>query len=774
MKKEKFLKVGLSVLCTAVLAACGGSDDDTPSPTNTPTPTNTATTTPTATATPTASPIPTTPGGADLTDAERQNRADQLAKAENAYVAIQHAKKINSDVDEKDGVANSNATLQRVSQTKLVPALDTIVVAVPSNDKGKVTYLEDFQFNDKANIHTQFPSTYKIPANSSQNNIGQDIKSLTLAGLKANLTDATTPNGLLKAVNDAMTGITAVSTASEMTNAVAKAKQILNNYADRTDIIDPLGQDYARRLANAIPPVIESGLDASFGGSGSDPNYGSLTSPLTGTALWSTITGLPAYSTISGEITTGMTSDADFKTKLDTLNRGTDGENIANAKILNNANTKKLVENEINRGNSREDEIYIKDRSSGTTVLHHIYGGTDRNTLGDMSNSETRISTNGKSTFTETESQGKRGGEGSPNENGGALVYQAGRRVYVTKERNIDDAPNYVRTSDYTANFYNNPTVTGVAKGDGITNTTLANNRNQVRSLEGSVAEVYGNKTFTYEIGKTNASYQDNFVNDGGNNAPFTGAYNKKTGYFGAKELKHVQYGRVTSAISGLQPSDLKKGVVDNTVVGIYGKYGADGTENTYFARGNNRTSSADIAKLSGTLKYSGHAVSYGLDNSFNNVTTSNSGIPNSVGAGSQGYQLWSGNHVEADINTADKTVKGSIYNIWSNGEKNRSGDLNIAKVELVNFNGDFGANGNMIGTSEVTKNTANNQSAALNKDLSDAERKGTFHAALFGSNGEEMAGNVKSSSNEAEKAWGASFGAAQVQGSPWASQISQ
>ena len=56
MKKEKFLKVGLSVLCTTVLAACGGSDDDTPSPTNTPTPTNTATTTPTAT--PTSMPTP--------------------------------------------------------------------------------------------------------------------------------------------------------------------------------------------------------------------------------------------------------------------------------------------------------------------------------------------------------------------------------------------------------------------------------------------------------------------------------------------------------------------------------------------------------------------------------------------------------------------------------------------------------------------------------------------------------------------------------------------
>ena len=95
--------------------------------------------------------------------------------------------------------------------------------------------------------------------------------------------------------------------------------------------------------------------------------------------------------------------------------------------------------------------------------------------------------------------------------------------------------------------------------------------------------------------------------------------------------------------------------------------------------------------------------------------------------------------------------------------------------MDLVKFNGDFGANGNMIGTSEiVTSDTGTNKSAALNKNLTDEERKGTFHAALFGSNGEEMAGNVKSSSNEAEKAWGAAFGAAQVQGSPWATQISQ
>ena len=292
------------------------------------------------------------------------------------------------------------------------------------------------------------------------------------------------------------------------------------------------------------------------------------------------------------------------------------------------------------------------------------------------------------------------------------------------------------------------------------------------------MAEVYGNKTFTYEVGKTNANYTDNFVNDGGNNAPFTGAFNKKTGYYNAKELKHVQYGRVTSAISGLQPSDLKDGVVDKTVVGIYGKYGQDGTENTYFARGNNRTSNADIAKLSGNLTYSGHAVAYGLDNSFNQIAAVPQGqIPNAIGAqaSSSGYKLWSGNHVEATIDTSKKTVSGAISNIWSDGKTETNGNLNIKRVDLVKFNGDFGANGNMIGTSEiVTSDTGTNKSAALNKDLTAEERKGTFHAALFGSNGEEMAGNVKSSSNEAEKAWGAAFGAAQVQGSPWATQISQ
>ena len=76
--------------------------------------------------------IPTTQAGAQLTEAERADRAKQLSEESNSYVAIQHAKKIRSDVEKKDGTVTSNATPQRVSQTTLNPSLDTIVVAVPS------------------------------------------------------------------------------------------------------------------------------------------------------------------------------------------------------------------------------------------------------------------------------------------------------------------------------------------------------------------------------------------------------------------------------------------------------------------------------------------------------------------------------------------------------------------------------------------------------------------------------------------------------------------
>ena len=89
-----------------------------------------------------------------------------------------------------------------------------------------------------------------------------------------------------------------------------------------------------------------------------------------------------------------------------------------------------------------------------------------------------------------------------------------------------------------------------------------------------------------------------------------------------------------------------------------------------------------------------------------------------------------------------------------------------LDKVDLVTFKGDFGANGNMIGTSTLV---------GTNKTgLSDEDKAGTFHASLFGAQGEELGGNVKSNTQEADKAWGASFGAARVNASPWADQISQ
>ncbi len=814
MKKEKFLKVGLSVLCTAVLAACGGSDDDTPSPTNTPTPTNTATTTPTATATPTPSAIPTTQAGAQLTEAERAARAEQLSEEKNSYVAIQHAKKIRSDVEEKDGTATSNATPQRVSQTTLNPSLDTIVVAVPSNDKGKVTYLEDFQFNNGNGVVKtkassvpgrnpnpgtapgyelgSFATEYNLkntesPVDNFINPAVSQINPISQPIFKANFTSNPTTStfGLTRVIRDSIAANptlagTIGTDRNKLEQLIELVRKELNKYAEGKDkyqnIIDPMGRAFAGKIANLLP---ESANDLN--------NIGVPTSTSAYKNISSTTTGIQALEYILGkDVTAALTANAYPVDKTnanikDYINytQNVSGDNYANdlRNFINSDEVRKLVEAEINRGN-RLDERYILSRETGKTNLNHIYkkeaSGQDSSTAFDLGNSNYRQSTYSATlqnppkfgaTATETNTQGTRTGT--------ALVYQAGRRVYITDDGKQGNNFNYVRTADYSRDHsYNGNLGATRAKGDGINTTTLSPDRNKVRELKDTVAEVYGNKTFTYEVGKTNnTDYFDNFANDGGNNAPFTGAFNKKTGYYASKELKHVQYGRVTSAISGLLPSDLKEGRVDGTVVGIYGRYGADGTENTYFARGNNRTSNADIAKLSGNLTYSGHAVAYGLDNSYNKVAAvTSSGIPNAIGsaAAGNGYSLWSGNHVNATIDTSKKTVEGSINNIWSNGKTQSNGDLDVQRVDLVTFKGDFGANGNMIGTSEVA------EGAAANKKLTADERKGDFRAALFGSNGEEMAGNVKSSSNEAEKAWGASFGAAQVQGSPWATQISQ
>lgn len=767
MKNDKFLKVGLSVLCTAVLAACGGSDDNSPTPTNTATPTatTTATATPTTTTTATATPTPTfslTPGGARLTDAEQADRTAQLNEDGKGYTAIQQIKKTNSDVN---GTNDSNSGTQRVSDTTLVPALDTVVVTVPTNASDKVTYLEDFQFNKKGSTtDTTFTTNSTSAAGST------DLKVFDL------LPDSVTYNNDPAYIQAYRTALTAASDTIDTSSATTPQDKLALYRAGLAAAIntqastiaagtDPNKEQLAaalRRYAAAIPATLPAGFDftTTFTNARAlefmNSTYVSATSTLYNAETEATRTVAKSdYTTDDAKV--GL---------VRTLARRSSGSTAVQTAI---GADQSLFKTARDNGTARLSGIYAKTSAAGDNT-RDTKNGTDRTEGVEIHKDENGNIAN----ITETATKGTKSTAAySDNTNTlkDAYTYQSGRRVYA----DLTDDPNYnKRTNSAT---YVNTSNGRYIEGDGGTiNQTVANS-NTIRTNQtfnssgqhaaGNVAEVYGTKTFAYEVGLTDSEYTDNFVDDGGNNAPFTGTLNQATGVFeNIKPLKNVQYGRVTSAISGLQPSNLKDGVTNDTVVGQYGEFGANGTENTYFARGNNHISKSQVAALDGTLTYSGHAVAYGLDDSYNTQVAA-SNIPNAVGRGSAGYRLWSGNHVEASIDTARKNVTGSIYNIWSNGAVDRTTNrMALDKVNLVTFQGDFGENGNMIGTSTLVGTNDSSRTAA--------DKAGTFNASLFGAQGEELAGNVKSNTQEADKAWGASFGAARVNASPWADQISQ
>ena len=762
MKNDKFLKVGLSVLCTAVLAACGGSDDNSPKPTNTPTTTAipTATTSPTATttATPTPSSFALTPGGARLTDAEQADRTAQLNEEGKGYTAIQQIKKTNSDVN---GTNDSNSGTQRVSDTTLVPALDTVVVTVPTNASDKVTYVEDFQFNVKGN------KKYSTNTASAAGSTDLDVFNL----LPNSITYGNSPeyieryNTALNTVSDSITAAGA-SDADKLADYKTKLVAALQAYS-----ADPANQTTAeaRQIAQ------------SFGVLAQKINSGGIASY---TGPFSNATALEAARTQIADAATEYNKQTSTTITVSKSDYNTDEAKVGLVRTLaKRGSGTDIVQTTIGANQS----LFKAARESGTARLENIYAKTSaasdttRDTKADGPNSQDRLDNielskdeNGNITnITETKTKGTKttvayDAAGTLKD---AYTYQAGRRIYAdltddTKYNKKTNSAGYVNTTDGKYVDGDGGNITQNVRGSNALRTNQTFNSSGQHAA-GNVAEVYGNKTFAYEIGVTDSEYTDNFVNDGGNNAPFTGTLNQATGRFeNIKPLQHVQYGRVTSAISGLQPSNLKTGVTPDTVVGQYGEFGANGTESTYFSRGNNHITQSQVAALNGKLTYAGHAVGYGLDDSYNSKVAA-SNIPNAVGRGSAGYKLWSGNHVEATIDTAKKNVTGSIYNIWSNGAVDRTTNkMALDKVDLVTFKGDFGANGNMIGTSTLV---------GTNKTgLSDEDKAGTFHASLFGAQGEELGGNVKSNTQEADKAWGASFGAARVNASPWADQISQ
>lgn len=270
---------------------------------------------------------------------------------------------------------------------------------------------------------------------------------------------------------------------------------------------------------------------------------------------------------------------------------------------------------------------------------------------------------------------------------------------------------------------------------------------------DGTSLEVYGaNTTFTKKGPDGSPEVHKADEGKGDIQAPSHDAKNlplmDEVSVLDGVSLQYVQYGRVTSQISGRELDAFLNGLDKNVKIAPYGFYGQPGTENHYFARGTNNTTANQLAampKVYGTSKmtYDGHAVAYGLDNEY--TSSKPMRVPNALGGTVQPH-LISGNHFHADVDLQTKEVQGSVYNNWvlaKNGYFPQATD-EFVQARLVEFAGTLASNGNIAGTAvNLTKNNS----------------EGIFNATLFGQNGEEMGGTIVS--KEPEKVqWGLSFGA--------------
>ncbi|SSY70997.1 HupA family protein [Alysiella crassa] len=353
------------------------------------------------------------------------------------------------------------------------------------------------------------------------------------------------------------------------------------------------------------------------------------------------------------------------------------------------------------------------DATTGKATLNNIYLAT-AGTKGVTTNGSARTDGTKAGVSVTRTSQGG----GNP---GTAYVYQDKRQNYTENYKNkvVDEQGGKL-----------------LEKADNKASDTSNNQIYHTRDTKGTVAEVYGARTNANDTayGSTKAS---DFKQDGKVNAPFQ-----------KEELKHVQYGRVTSALNGVKITDLKEGLklgLTDTLIGSYGEKGNKGTEDNFFYRGVGNTSAQELAKLkadnpNATLTYNGHAVTHGIDSNWygNNLR-----VPTAVG-GSVG--LISGTHVTANVNLGNGNVDGNLFNRWySSAETENNG---VKNVKLVEFNGKLADNGNIAGTA-----------TNLTKEVGDKFRSGLFGATLYGANAKEMGGTV-ASTEKGTGEWLAVFGA--------------
>lgn len=216
-----------------------------------------------------------------------------------------------------------------------------------------------------------------------------------------------------------------------------------------------------------------------------------------------------------------------------------------------------------------------------------------------------------------------------------------------------------------------------------------------------------------------------------------TGKETKATQYsLGAvpMTLNHVQYGRVTT---NLDIDEGLAGYPDGFIRSPYRNKNDNAAVDNYFYRGTDATTIEQMAALPSdqTVTYNGHALMYGIDNSFHGGGARN--LPNAFAGATDGLGL--GNFVEAQANFGTKRLIGKVYNEWLLDASKAT----TTRDNVVQFQGAITGN-TVVGTADRTYIAGDDNA--------------TFKASFFGEKAEELGGSFNSV-KDADK-YGAAYGA--------------
>ena len=216
-----------------------------------------------------------------------------------------------------------------------------------------------------------------------------------------------------------------------------------------------------------------------------------------------------------------------------------------------------------------------------------------------------------------------------------------------------------------------------------------------------------------------------------------TGKETKATQYsLGAVPLtlNHVQYGRVTT---NLDIDEGLAGYPDGFIRSPYRNKNDNAAVDNYFYRGTDATTIEQMAALPSdqTVTYNGHALMYGIDNSYHGGGARN--LPNAFAGATDGLGL--GNFVEAQANFGTKRLIGKVYNEWLLDASKAT----TTRDNVVQFQGAITGN-TVVGTADRTYIAGDDNA--------------TFKASFFGEKAEELGGSFNSV-KDADK-YGAAYGA--------------